>query len=277
MRIYGIDFTSRPTPRKPITCMECTLADGHLRVGGLREWRRFEEFEAGLRRPGAWIAGMDFPFGQSRRFIDNIGWPDNWAGYVAHVATMQRSEFRAALDDYRRDRPAGDKEHRRACDIACGAISPQKLYGVPVGLMFYEGAPRLLDAGVTIPGVHPGDPQRVAVEAYPGVLARYLIGKRSYKQDTRAKQTTEQHRARGDILRRLDSDALRQRYGLTIDASPALLELADDPSGDRIDALLCCVQAAWAWMQRARGFGVPDTLDALEGWIADPEGRHAVG
>ena len=29
-----------------------------------------------------------------------------------------------------------DKEHRRQTDIAVGSVSPQKLYGVPVGLMF---------------------------------------------------------------------------------------------------------------------------------------------
>ena len=30
MRIYGIDFTSRPTRRKPITCLECRLDGGVL-------------------------------------------------------------------------------------------------------------------------------------------------------------------------------------------------------------------------------------------------------
>lgn len=276
MRIYGIDFTSRPTARKPITCMECRLVDArgdrHLQLVTLHEWRSFAAFEAGLRQPGPWIAGLDFPFGQSRRFIDNIGWPTDWAAYVAHVAGLQRSEFRAALDDYRRDRPAGDKEHRRACDAACGAISPQKLYGVPVGLMFYEGAPRLLQAGVTMPGVHSGDSQRMVVEAYPGTLARYLIGRRSYKHDTKAKQTKEQQRARGDILQRLGSNMLSERYGLTVPAQPGLMELTEDPSGDQLDALLCCVQAAWAWTQRAQRFGAPAGMDAREGWIADPAG-----
>jgi hypothetical protein len=49
-------------------------------------------------------------------------------------------------------------------DIAAGSVSPQKLYGVPVGLMFFEGAPR------PIPKLHYGDPKRIVVEAYPGVL-----------------------------------------------------------------------------------------------------------
>jgi hypothetical protein len=44
------------------------------------------------------------------------------------------------------------------------------------------------------------DPQRTVVEAYPGVLARSLIGNRPYKTDTKSKQTQEQLIARKDIL-----------------------------------------------------------------------------
>ena len=96
-------------------------------------------------------------------------------------------------------------------DKAAGAISPQKLYGTPVGLMFFEGAPRLSAAGVTIPGLQAGDPERIVVEAYPGVLARALIGRRGYKQDTKAKQTAEQAQARRDLLSALSGADLRGR------------------------------------------------------------------
>lgn len=65
-----------------------------------------------------------------------------------------------------------DSEHRRQIDKQARSISPQKLYGVPVGKMFFEGAPRLVDAGVSVPGLLRGDPGRVVVEAYTGVLAR---------------------------------------------------------------------------------------------------------
>ena len=57
--------------------------------------------------------------------------------------------------------------------------------------MFYKGAPRLVRAGVTTPGLSDGDPGRAVVEAYPGVLARALIGRRSYKNDDRKRQTSE--------------------------------------------------------------------------------------
>jgi hypothetical protein len=55
------------------------------------------------------------------------------------------------------------------------------------------------------------------------------------------------------------------------------MDLADDPQADTLDALLCAVQAAWAWTHRERGFGMPEDCDRLEGWIADPasHGRSA--
>ena len=69
--------------------------------------------------------------------------------------------------------------------------------------MFYEGAPRLLDSGVHVPPLLDGDPDRVTLEAYPGALARRLIGRRPYKQDIRGKQSQEQFNARRDILEAL--------------------------------------------------------------------------
>ena len=267
MKIYGIDFTSSPSLKKPITCLECTLVGSSLSVGTLMRWPSFEGYEAMLCAPGPWIAGMDFPFGQARRFIDTAGWPGSWHGYVSHAANLGRERFVDTLNEYREGRAAGDKEHRRETDKRAGSISPQKLYGVPVAKMFFEGAPRLIAAQVTVPGVHQGDPQRIAVEAYPGVLARYIIGRKSYKNDTKKKQTAALHDARLELLQAIAHGALKTAYGLEVDAP---LRLAEDPTGDSLDALLCAVQAAWSWTQRDRNYGEPEGADALEGWIADP-------
>ncbi len=266
MEVYGIDFTSRPRRSKPITCLRCRLEGGTLEAGEIEAFTSFAAFEAALRRPGPWIAGLDFPFGLPRRFIQNADWPRTWSGYVAYAARLGRDGFRAALEDYRRDRAPGDKEHRRASDIAAGSISPQKLYGTPVALMFFEGAPRLVAAGVTIPYVQDGDPQRIAVEAYPGALARKLIGPRSYKNDSRAKQTAAQQEARHELLVKLTGALWRERSGFAVVADPGLCE---DPGADELDALLCAVQAAWAWQLRKERYGAPPDVDPLEGWIAD--------
>jgi hypothetical protein len=266
MQIIGIDFTSRPSRRKPITALLCTFEDAKLSAGNLDEWPDFSRFENALARPGPWIAGIDFPFGQSRRFIETIGWPAAWADYVRHVESLGRAGFCEALNAYRANRPDGDKEHRRATDEVAGSISPQKLFGVPVGLMFFEGAPRLIKAGVTIPQLQQGDPNRIVVEAYPGIVARNLIGRRSYKNDAKNKQTSDQHEARRAIFKALKAQS-QQYFGFAIEASDSL---CDDPGSDRLDALLCAVQAAWAWQQRDRRFGAPAIIDPLEGWIADP-------
>jgi len=266
MQVIGIDFASRPSHRKPITALHCVLADGKLTAGDLEEWRDFEAFETALQRPGPWIAGIDFPFGQSRRFIETIGWPSTWAGYVGYAGSLSRKAFRDELERYKARRNDGDKEHRRRTDELSGSVSPQKLYGVPVGLMFFEGAPRLLTSGVSIPHIQTGDPSRIVVEAYPGILARSFIERRSYKKDQKKKQTFDQLQARIALIENLIREA-RTRLGFEIDAP---LSLCDDPGGDHLDALLCAAQAAWAWTRREEGYGAPEGVDALEGWIADP-------
>lgn len=267
MKVLGIDFTSRPGRQKPICCVDAELEGKQLNVNAVHRWSGFPAFEAALARPGPWIAGMDFPFGQSRLFIRNIGWPRRWADYVAHVGTMSRADFRGYLDAYRNSRQPGDKEHRRQTDIKAGAISPQKLYGVPVGLMFFEGAPRVLQSAASVPGLQDADPERIVVEAYPGALVRKLVGRRSYKSDTASKQTRDQLEARREIAKALRDGALIQTHGCRVRVDE---EIADDPAGDDLDALLCAVQAAAAWIRRDAGFGAPPDVDANEGWIAEP-------
>ena len=172
----------------------------------------------------------------------------DWSGYVRQARSLGREGFRDALNAHRAGRPYGDKEHRRSTDVAAGSISPQKLYGVPVGLMFFEGAPRLLASGVTIPHLQDGDPDRIVVEAYPGILARQIINRRSYKHEAKRKQTIEQREARSDILGGLIHGVAADLYGFKIEAPTSL---CDDPTGDDLDALLCAVQAAWAWLNRS--------------------------
>jgi hypothetical protein len=194
-----------------------------------------------------------------------------WAGYVGHVGGLEREAFRAALTAYRAPRRKGDKEHRRKTDVAAGSISPQKLHGVPVGLMFFAGAPRLLKLGVTIPGLAMGDPARVVVEAYPKLVASKFVDRRSYKNDSKTKQSAEHRKTRYDLVGHMMNNRLSD-YGFGVAVDAVLAErLIDDPTGVRLDALLCAVQAAWAWTQRDTGYGAPSDFDALEGWIADPK------
>ena len=109
---------------------------------------------------------------------------------------------------------------------------------------------------------------RIALEAYPGLLARELIGRRSYKSDEMAKQDTARWVARADLLSALERGATR--LGLRLSLTHAQRDrLLADGRGDALDAVLCLIQAAWAQTRRdadGHGYGLPD-FDPLEGWI----------
>jgi hypothetical protein len=75
------------------------------------------------------------------------------------------------------------------------------------------------------------DPERIVVEAYPGVIARAFIGTRSYKNDSRAKQTDEQRTARCELFESVTASRLID-YGFSVSAPPSL---TGDPTGDQLD------------------------------------------
>jgi hypothetical protein len=136
----------------------------------------------------------------------------------------------------------------------------------PVAYMLHAGVPPLLAAGAHLPGLHQGDASRVALEAYPGLLAREVLGHTSYKSDDRAKQTPERLIARKDLITALEHG--QTRLALHLKLTHAQRDaLAADASGDSLDAVLCLMQAAWAQREGAPGYGLPASFDALEGWI----------
>jgi hypothetical protein len=257
LKVLGVDFTSSPGPRKAITVARCELLGDALRLNAIDELRDFDAFEALLREPGPWIGGFDFPFGLPREMVRDLDWPRDWKKLVAFCAALSRREWRGILDGYRATRPAGRKYAHRATDLPAGSSSPMKLVNPPVALMFHEGAPRLAESGVQLPGLMDGDRRRVALEAYPGLLARSIIGRESYKSDTPSKQTPARRAARRRIV-----------ASLAITAPAALTRgLVEDGSGDALDAMLCAVQAAWGWRRRTSGYGLPADTHPVEGWI----------
>jgi Protein of unknown function (DUF429) len=271
MRIFGLDFTSAPGKRKPITCIDCTLNGTILRVQDHLAIPTFAAFEAFLQTPGPWLAAFDFPFGQPHKLITNLHWPETWADYIQLVAAMDKTTFEATLTTYRQSRPMGDKQHLRATDKLAGACSPMMLYRVPVGKMFFQGVPRLLAAGVSVLPCHPTRDSRIVVEGYPSLVARTWLGRRSYKSDERGKQTPAQEDARRALLSAVCSQELMELYGCTLSLPDAMATtLVQEPMGDALDALLCALQAAWSYSQRDNGYGIPAWSDKNEGWIVDP-------
>ena len=257
MKVLGVDFTSAPRRAKPIVVAEGLVLRSEVQITGIEKLESFEEFESLLRRPGPWIGGFDLPFGLPRELVRDLGWPAKWRSLVDFCANLSRLEFRGFLDGYRATRPVGRKYAHRRTDLPAGSSSPMKLVNPPVALMFHEGAPRLADAGVHIPGLVEGDRLRVALEAYPGLFARSVVGNHSYKNDTKSKQTPARRQARQRIVAALSVEAPR-----SIET-----QLIDDASGDSLDAVICAVQAAWGWQRRRRNFGLPARIDPVEGWI----------
>jgi hypothetical protein len=264
--ISGVDFTSRPRKQKPITVATGRMRSRAFELEGIEECCDWGSFESWLKRDGPWVAGFDFPFGLPRDATHDLGWPATWPELVLHCRSLGRESFRTTLDGYREGRPTGNRYAHRATDYPAGSHSPLKLVNPPVGLMFLEGAPRLLKAGVTIPGLVKGDPQRIAFEAYPGFAARQIV-KGSYKSDASAKQTPQRTHARKAIVAALVSTD--NPFGFALSAPAQLLNsMVRDATGDRLDAVLCSLQAAWAWQRRADNYGLPSNIDSLEGWIA---------
>jgi len=275
--LHGVDFTSAPSRRKPITVADGRIEpvgdDQVLRLERIQALPALEAFEGWLRRPGPWLAACDFPFGLPRTLLAALGWPHDaaggdsaWAASIRHLAGMSRAQMIGQFRAYCDARPPGSKFAHRATDFPAGSSPSMKWVNPPVALMLHAGAPRLLAAGVDLPGLHAGDLRRVALEAYPGFAARSLIGRQSYKADDRARQTPDRREARARIVARLERG--EHRFGLPLVLDPALREACiADPAGDLLDAVLCLVQAAWGWQRREQRYGLPGTVDPVEGWI----------
>jgi hypothetical protein len=271
MRIYGIDFSSAPSARKPITCALCRVQQDSLYLDAICALESLECFHNLLASDGPWVAGMDFPFGLPRDFLAPLNWSLDWEAYVSSAGAMPRAEFRDLARAVAAERAVGRRYSLREADRVAGAQSPMNVTRPPTGLMFHAGAPSLLASGATVLPMKAGDPQRTVVEVYPKLVARALIGARPYKDETSFATDNPRTQARRALIDALAGDALAEHYGLTLFGLDALAdEFVHDQFGDAVDALMCAVQAAWAWTRRDAGFGIPADVDSSEGWIADP-------
>jgi hypothetical protein len=270
--VIGVDFTSAPRPRKPITVAVGTLDARRSapiyrldRVDGIDSLAGFEAF---LREPRAWLGGFDLPFGQPRTLIEHKGWPTDWRRFVSFYCAQPREELRDVFRRWCAGRPAGDKFAWRAADKPAGSSPAMRWTNPPVAWMMHAGIGRMLAAGLAFPAHGVAGRERaagrVALEAYPAFTARQACRK-SYKSDTVGAQTAARRVNRGLILRALvaGTAGLAPRLDLT---ATWRRKLVDDAAGDLLDAVICALQAGHASL--ASDYGLPPDVDHLEGWIA---------
>ena len=275
MFVLGCDFSSSPSRRKPVVVAvsdhlapetnkyeRCTLLK-------IEQFDTLDAWAQWLQAQPHWVGGFDLPFGLPRELVETLGWPTDWALCMQHYAKLSRADIRATFKAFCDARPVGGKFAHRATDVPAGSSPSMKWVNPPVAYMLHAGVPRLMETGCHFPGLHEGNPLKVALEAYPGLLAREVLGKRSYKSDDKAKQTPERLIARKDLITALELGQTRLKLRLKLTHAQRDM-LVGDASGDTLDAVLCLMQAMWAQHQQSRGaplYGLPPAVDPLEGWI----------
>ena len=278
MQIIGCDFSSSPSKRKPIVVAlseEILSKNGAYPAYSLRcvlsKLERFEslnDFGDWLAEDRTWIGGFDLPFGLPRELVESLNWPTDWLPCMQHYASLTREQIRAQFKAFCDARSVGGKFAHRATDLPAGSSPSMKWVNPPVAYMLHAGVPLLLQASCHFPGLHKGNENKVALEAYPGLLAREILGNRSYKSDDKAKQTPERLIARKDVITKLEIGQTRLKIRLKLNHAQRE-QLIEDASGDSLDAALCMLQAHWAYGQHLEGkknYGLPK-FDPLEGWI----------
>ena len=269
--LLGVDFSSAPTHRKPITVavgLMPTTTDPVYRLQTIREIETLQDFEYMLTEPLHWIGGFDLPFGQPRTLIEHTLWPTQWNKFVHFFCGQSREYLRETFPDWCNAHPPGNKFAWRKADKPAGSSPAMRWTNPPVAWMMHAGIGRMLEAGLAFPAHrYPrkrSHIKRIALEAYPGFTAR-KITQGSYKSDSLAKQTPER-KARREMI--LDAVSVG-KAGLSIrfEANHRWRQrIIADARGDLLDAVLCSLQAGHAALQR--NFGLPRNLDTLEGWIA---------
>ncbi|OUM01415.1 DUF429 domain-containing protein [Variovorax sp. JS1663] len=270
--LLGCDFSSAPSVRKPIVVAVGQVVEGGVALQRIESFCSLDTWRQWLAGAPAWIGAFDFPFGLPRELVEQLGWPTEWAALIAHYAGLDRAHIREAFAAFCAGRPAGVKFAHRATDGPAGCSPSMKWVNPPVAFMLHAGVPRLVAAGAALPGLHApagAAATRIAVEGYPGLLARELIGRRSYKSDDATRQTSERGAARAELLAALERGSARLGLRLVLE-DVERQRLMADAQGDCLDAALCLVQAAWAAARRdsiGPGWGLPAAMDPLEGWI----------
>lgn len=307
MKIYGLDFTSNPSRSKRLTLAHCEIRKDILTVQRLEELNTVTEGDYSKccewlsgkdAHDGPWVGGSDFPFGMPLEAIERYRWlnegvPQSWDSYVHALYRDVNNEletFRQRVETWKKSGKTGNDKRvflLRHTDKLSGFAgstpsSPMKVHhqcNPPVGRMFFQGADRLRQSGICIHPVRRNDCERVAVEAYPRLVADKFTPGGKYKDGNNLSSSRD---AILNGLSKPNEYELIVRFSDPNDRQACIV----DEQGDRLDSVLSAVQAAWAYASeqqeasrptRTHNFGVPifsvacmTQVVELEGWIVDP-------
>src|SRR5262245_2666563 len=133
--VIGVDFSSRPSARKPIVAALGARTGSVVHLRGFERFTTLDAFGDWLRRPASWVGGFDLPFGLPRPLVEHLGWPLQWRDCIAHYAALSRAQVRDIFAGYCAARPAGAKFAHRACDRPAGSSPSMKWVNPPVAYM----------------------------------------------------------------------------------------------------------------------------------------------
>ncbi len=302
MRVFGLDFTSDPKPTKRLTLAVCDFDGKALVLKALRELDSpkktpFVGFEQWLKEAGPWVAGLDFPFGMPAAAILHFKWlakaaHRDWLSYLHTIEGKchTRKDFKELIESWvdpqkrsKKDKPELIRHHRKTDNReGVKAQSPMNCVNPGLGKMFFEGCSRLAKADVSVEPVRRlPKADRIAFEAYPKfVTRRWLFSQQGYKSDKKEPpaKAQEQRYARCDVISAIRGKArndcrrsMEDQFGFTVEMQDTDAQTCVyDEAGDKLDSVLCAIQAAWAWAKREDNYGIPADCDLLEGWIVDP-------
>lgn len=271
--LLGIDFSSAPSRKKPIAVITAQWQGAEIHLLESQSLLLIQDMTNLLLQTSPFVAAIDMPFGLSRELVDGLKWPGHgrytpqaWADLMRYYSALEGSVIRATFKAWCDARPAGKKFAHRACDGPAGSSPSMKWVNPPVAIMLQRGVPCLMQAGVHIPGMQIGDPNRVAIEAYPGYLARQVLQRQSYKSDDPKKDTPDRRLARSELLCAMEEGMV---LGIRVRIPDRLRHtLLEDAKADHLDAALCAVVAGWCAKRSDLNHGLPPQIDPVEGWIA---------
>lgn len=273
MKIIGIDFTSVPSQKKPLPCVHSVYKKKHgLVLDRIDFLNDFQQFETIMDQKGPWVLGIDCPLGLPHAFLSGTSLQGEWKEYIASISDLSWNEFEAMISEFKSGQPSKRKESLRLTDELARAMSPLKLLNPPLAKMFYELAPRLFASEASVLPFQKKDENRIVLETYPAVLARRFAGK--YKGASKVHTQSELQDSRKAILKGISSYEFSDEFGFQVEVGEEIMIKAlEDSNGDVLDSVLCAVQAAWAFQNKKKNYGMPDfshSVVSSEGWIVDP-------